>query len=324
MDFDLDMEFVPKMELYDKDSDDDFVNEEIYNKQTKSNKMNKTNKTNNSKKTKEKTVDMPKCEICENPNTIHIKYNSDGYYKNHDFCRECNSELTYKIENDLILFCKDLDISLPIKKRVNEIIRKIIQNSADEDDIYNKINNIIDTTITKYKTNNENFIPFDNVKMLDYQNNFCCFTTIKRMNKFIKENSVELISDKVIKWKNPKLHSRNFIFQISENNMKENKCFICENTKFIKSLSIFPDKTNLSLFLKDNVLIHFFFAFCSKCRDICIKNREICNEYFKNILLQKCDDYIEELYKNSQNDKIMDFINEYVTKFKQICIKHKE
>lgn len=91
---------------------------------------------------------------------------------------------------------------------------------------------------------------FDNVKLLDCNNIFSCFTIAERMNKFVKDNFVEVISNKMIKWKNPKTHSHNFIFQIAENNMKENKCFNYETIKFIKTLSIFPEKKIYQYLLK--------------------------------------------------------------------------
>jgi hypothetical protein len=261
------------------------------------------------------------CEICENSNSIHVKYKTDNFIREFDFCRECKSDVTYIIEQNFVKMSKELNVTLYPKKGVNDIICCIIRNSLDIDATCYKINDVLDEIINKYKYDSEYYVPFDNVKLLDCENNFCCFTTNKRMNKFIKDDSVEIISEKVIKWKSHKIHNRNFIFQIAENNMKENRCFNCESTKYLKTLSIFPNKKNLSIFLKDNILIHFFFAFCSKCRDDCIINREICNEQYKNLLNSNCDEYIEQLYKNNECNKIMDFINEYIQKFKDLMSK---
>ena len=307
-DFDLDMEFVPNMDLYNDDSDDDLVAEKII-----------TDKITNTK-TKNKTEKhiTEECEICENPNTVHIKYKADGYMREFDFCKECKTYVNLIIENKLMAILTELNIKVPCKRTISFMIRCIIRNADDGLLACNKINEILDESIEKYKNDTKNNTVYDNIKILDYDNNFCCFTTRKRMNKFVKEGVVNVLGDKLIKWNYPKVKNRESIFQVTEDRMKENKCFTCGRTEFIKSISIFPDKKNLSIFLKDHILIHFFFAFCSKCRDECTKNRDICNDYYKDILHKSCDEYIEDLYKDGESDKIMEFVSNYINKFKEI------
>lgn len=294
MDFDLDMEFVPNMELYKDDSDDDFVCEEIIKKDLK------------------KLID---CEICENPNSKKIKYRTDSFNKEINLCTKCNTHYSHIIKTKLMKMLKQMNIKIYPLKRITDVIRNIIQNSKDLDKTFVQINDIFNETFIKYKNELENNIPFDNIKILDYNDTFFCYTTETRMNKFIKKNLVHVISDKVIKWNY--VATKNYTkFQITEEKMKQNKCLICENTKYISSMSIFTNKKNLSKFFKDNILIHFFFAVCSKCRDNCEKNVLICNNYFKDILDTECDKYIEKIHDEKKDNDILLFIDKYIEKFK--------
>lgn len=320
-DFDLDMEFIPNMEIYKDDSDDDMINEEIisddninYKNKKDINKITNKNNIKNNKNKIKKT-----CEICENPFGTNIKMKHDLFYKEFDFCKECKSNLFYLFEKKFIKYIEEIKIDLPSKKRINDFIKYILNNSIDKESTIFKINDILNETCTTYKNEIENYIPYDNIKMLDSDGNFCCFTTIKRMNKFINENSVDILANNTIKWKYPKNNFRNHEFQIKEDKMKENKCFCCGSKKFLKSLGIFPEKKSLSIFLRDNVLIHFFFAFCSKCRDNCDVYKDICNNYFYKLLNKYPDEYIEELYQNKKNQEIMDFVEDYIHKFKELC-----
>lgn len=312
MDFDLDMEFVPNMEFYQEDSDDDIVNEEIIAKSTINTKIINKKKTNNK-------LEIKNCDVCENPNTINVKLKTDGFFKEFEICRECKSNIFHLFEMKLLKLVREQNLSVPPKKRIIDLLKFLISNSVNKDENIEKINIILNEIINNYKHECENYIPFENIKVLDSNNVFCCFTTRKRMNKFISEGSVDILSDKIIRWKYPRKMGRNQEFQIKEEDMKENKCFCCDGTQFLKSLSIFPEKKNLSIFLRDNVLIHFFFAFCSKCRNICDKNRDICNDYFYSSLNKYSDEYIEELYQQNQNEKVMKFVQEYILKFKDFC-----
>lgn len=314
-DFDLDMEFVPNMEIYKDVSDDDIINEEIISDERTDckNKKDKNNTKSNKNKIKYN------CEICENPFGTNIKIKHDLFYKEFNLCKECKSNLFYLFEKEFIKYMDEINLDFPSKKIINDLIKYILNNSLDKESSVLKINDILKETCITYKNEIENYIPYENIKMLDNNGNFCCFTTIKRMNKFINENSVDILASNVIKWKYPKNNFRNHEFKIKEDKMKENKCFCCGSNKFLKSLSIFPEKKSLSIFLRNNVLIHLFFAFCSKCRDICDFNKEICNNYFYKLLNKYPGEYIEELYQNKKNQKIMDFVEDYIQKFKEHC-----
>jgi hypothetical protein len=311
--FDLDMEFVPNMEIFEEDSgDDDMINEEIIN-----NNSNKKETVNKTKKPKE-NEELMDCEICENPYGYKVKIKYSYFNRGTVYCKECKSNLFHLFEIEFLNRISELGLEIPGKKRLLDLIKHLINNLIDTEFTSNLISNIFNEISKKYKNEIENYIPYENIKVLDNENNFCCFTTIKRMNKFINEGSVDVLGEKIIRWKFPKSTSRNFDFQIKEDKIKKNKCFCCGNTKFLKSLSIFPDKKSLSIFLRDNVLIHFFFACCSKCRISFDKNKTICNNYFYEIMNKNCDEYIEELYQRNENKKIMEFVDEYIGKFKEL------
>lgn len=302
---DLDMQFIPNMELYKDDSEDDMVNEEIIRKPFKKNES--------------KNITSKNCEVCEYPLSTNIIIKNEEFFKEYNFCKECKSHLYHLFEVKLFNLLDTQKIKTPVKKRINDLIKHLLKNSYEKESMFKKINDILDKTMSSYKESIENLIPYDNIKMLDSDGNFGGFTTIKRMNKFISENSVYVLDDKIIKWKYKKDYIRNE-FHVKEDKMKENKCFCCGKTKFLKSVGIYPKKQNLSIFLRDNVLIHFFFAFCSKCRIISDKNRDICNNYFYETLGVYPNEYIEDLYLQKHNNKIMDFVEEYIQKFKELCL----
>jgi hypothetical protein len=293
MEGDLDMEFIPNMELYKDDSDDEFVYEEhiIQNKE----------------------IEKQPCSVCEYSKATKAKYGYNTYIWNFYFCTECKSYLSYIFEKKLS------EIAQYEKyRKVNDIIKYIFENSKDIDTSMKQVNNAFINCITDYKYKIENHKPFDNMKIFDCENNFSCFTTHKRINKFLTMDAIEKITEDTYKWKNPTRKNYFSLFQITETNMKENICFECRNSKYLYSDTIFVNKKDFSRFIKEHILIHFSFAFCSKCKDKCIMKRDLCYEYFTDLLQQNCEKYIEKLHNDEKDIEILNFINDYITKYKEM------
>ena len=251
-----------------------------------------------------------KCQICEYSVSRQNIYNKEGFHKKYNFCIHCGQKFENIIQSKLSDFIEKLSLQKEKKTDSGKSkLKFILQNTDNVNFVIQELNKIFDTEIENLKNIIKNIKPFENIEVYNYDETFYCFTSLKKMNKLLRKNLIDKLSDNKIKFKqymDDAVHT----LVIKQTIKKKNECINCKKEEYLKKIFIFPD-TNVNKFFQKYVSIHFWYAVCTKCEDYCKNKIHMCGEDVKKEIGKTCIEYINELCETKNFEEMQKFIDYY-------------
>lgn len=262
-----------------------------------------------------------KCQVCEYPISKANSFQKEGLSKKYNMCCGCTIIFNNKIILPKLNNLAETNISNFTQERsCKGIVTFILKYATDKDRIMQDINEIFDTEFTKLKNITKYSKPFENIEIYNMDGSFYCFTSLKNMNRLLKNERVDKLSDDKIKFKEQMddgLHS----LVIKQINNKKNECINCKKEEFLKKICIFPI-TDVNIFFKKNALIHFWHAVCTGCIDFCEEKKNICNTNIIKETGKTCIEHINELCETKNFEEMRKFIDYYTDCYQSIQQKN--
>ena len=261
-----------------------------------------------------------KCEVCEYLGSKVHNFGTGQIIKKYQMCSSClslfNHNIIRSLSNDFSML-KSVSIC---RNKSTDILSYILKHTDDINLTIDKINEIFYKELKNLKNDTQYKIPFENIEVNNADDTFMYYTSKKKMENILKHDKVTKITDKQIKFKKQTDQSAHFLIAQSIDKRK-NECIKCGKTEYLKKICILP-RTGVNVFIKTNVMIHFWHAVCTNCIDFCQMMVITCCDDLKKEIGKSCVEHINEHYENQNYKEIQKFINYYIDYYKSITQKN--
>ena len=173
-------------------------------------------------------MNKKKCEICEYSTSKINSFHRYDFDKKYSMCCQCKTSFN---ENIILPKLSELITKLnfpqlTLKRDCKGTLSFLIKYSNDVKVTIEHLNEIFDREFENFKKLTKNAKPFENIEVYNLDGTFYCFTSFKNMNRLLKNERVEKISDGKIKFKQQMDDSMHSLV-IKQTNNKKNECINC-------------------------------------------------------------------------------------------------